>query len=411
MQGRYKISGVLGQGGMGAVYLVEDQSLFGTLWALKELRDVLLSPADRALAIQQFQREAQLLLSLAHPNLPKISHYFEENGRQHLVMEYIDGDTLETLCQTSATFLPEAQVVDWAVQICDVLEYLHGQSPPVIFRDLKPANIMLAKDGKIKLIDFGIARHFQPGKTQDTQMMGTPGYAAPEQYGGSGQSDARSDIFALGATLHHLLTRRIPGTPPFTYPACRTINSSVSAHIEAVVAKATEYDRAKRYASANEVKLALQNTSAAPSGPVSPSAFTATFVAPQAVVFGQTGPFKSFLAYCGVEKRVTTWIVEFNGNSCTCWDCGSQLDPVPKVVMQLYCIYCATQTTWAIYYDRIECVGCHNPLLSSSSGQVPNIVDVFDMPCFTCKTVTSWLIMNDSFGRSRLCLRCHDFRR
>lgn len=410
LQQRYKISGVLGQGGMGAVYLVEDQSLFGTPWALKELRDLLLSPADRSLAIQQFQREAQLLLGLAHPNLPKISHYFEENGRQHLVMEYIDGDTLETLCQTSATFLPEAQVVDWAVQICDVLEYLHGQSPPVIFRDLKPANIMLAKDGKIKLIDFGIARHFQPGKTQDTQMMGTPGYAAPEQYGGSGQSDARSDIFALGATLHHLLTRRIPGTPPFTYPACRTINSGVSAHIEAVVGRATEYDRARRYASANEVKLALQNTSATPSGPASPSVFAATFVAPQAVVFGQTGPFKSFLAYCGVEKRVTTWIVEFNGNSCTCWHCGSQLAPVPNVVMQLYCNTCATQTTWAISDHRIECVGCHN-LLLSSGGRVPNIVEVFDMPCFTCKAVTSWLIMYDGLGRSRLCLRCHDFRR
>lgn len=405
LQGRYKISGVLGQGGMGAVYLVEDQSLFGTRWALKELRDFLLSPADRPLAIQQFQREAQLLLGLTHPNLPKISHFFAENGRQHLVMEYIDGDTLEALCQKSATFLSEAQVVDWAVQVCDVLEYLHGQSPPVIFRDLKPANIMLARDGKIKLIDFGIARHFQPGKTQDTQMMGTPGYAAPEQYGGSGQSDGRSDIYALGATLHHLLTRRVPGTPPFIYPACRTINSNVSTHIEAVVAKATEYDRAKRYQLVTEVKRDLLQGTVKP--PVVVPAGMG-IVGPEVLKWSNMGPMRALTVYCSVDKRETTWIEEVDG-TLTCTECATSR---PKGFFHqrllAFCNFCMTQSTWIISEAMNRPAPQRLGLVAKDS--CPICGAVIDQPgarfCVNCGAGVNYLTTSAPYSCTCTCQGC-----
>lgn len=403
LQGRNRISGLLGQGGMGAVYLVEDLSLFGTHWALKELSNVLLAPADRTSAVQQFQKEAQILLGLGHPNLPRISHYFEENGRQHLVMEFIDGETLETRCQVSPTFLAEAQVVDWALQICDVLEYLHGQNPPIIFRDLKPANIMLTKNGKIKLIDFGIARNFQPGKTQDTQIMGTPGYAAPEQYGGSGQTDLRSDVYALGATLHTLLTRRVPGTPPFVFPPCRTINSGVSALMESVVSKATEYDRNKRYQSVNEMKQILQNLVGIPSFPAAPSA---SFVAAQPIKFTNTGPYPSFLAYCGHDKRITTWIMEFDGESCTCVDCDRTLEIEELThTMQIFCYTCSIQTTWTANGSKIMCIGCGTVIYEESYGSVV-VEAVIEASCSGCNSKTMWLIISDGYSKLRVCLSC-----
>ena len=146
IHGRYRVLSVLGQGGMGAVYLVEDQTLFGKRWALKEFADTFSNPVDRANAIKQFEQEARLLVSLTHVNLPHVADYFMEGGRQYLAMEYVDGDTLAVLLQASKGGLPESQVVDWAAQLCDVLEYLHNQKPkPIVFRDLKPANIMLTR--------------------------------------------------------------------------------------------------------------------------------------------------------------------------------------------------------------------------------------------------------------------------
>ncbi|MCA9781905.1 MAG: serine/threonine protein kinase, partial [Candidatus Eremiobacteraeota bacterium] len=200
--------------------------------------------------------EAQLLAQLDHANLPKVIDSFSERNRHYLVMEYVPGKTLEKRLAEAGGALPEREVYGYAVQLCDVLDYLHRQQPPIIFRDLKPANIMLKPDGRVKLIDFGIARHFKPGQSNDTQAMGTPGYAAPEQYG-KGQSDARTDIYALGATLHHAITGRDPGQEPFNFPAVRALNRTASAPFEAAIMKAVKIDRGQRWTSIAALRAGL----------------------------------------------------------------------------------------------------------------------------------------------------------
>jgi serine/threonine-protein kinase len=257
LAGRYVIVRKVGGGGMGAVYLATDQRIPGKLWAIKEMSDAAITnPLDKQRAVDAFQREAQLLATLDHGNLPKVSDYFTEGGKHYLVMDFIQGRTLEQVLHGTPGFLAEDEVVRWALQLCDVLIYLHGRQPPIIFRDLKPANIMLDNDRRIKLIDFGIARSFQPGKSRDTQVMGTPGYAAPEQYG-AGQTDARSDIYALGVTLHALLTGYDPSLSPFNLPPARNINPRLSSTVEAVIARATQADVTTRFQTAEETKQAL----------------------------------------------------------------------------------------------------------------------------------------------------------
>jgi len=243
---------------MGAVYLVEDQRIFGKKYALKEMLNTLADPAERTLALRQFEQEARILATLEHPNLPRIIDYFSEHGRQYLVMEFIEGQTLEEILESQPSFLSEAMVIDWALQLCNVLDYLHAHVPPIIFRDLKPSNVMLDVNGRVKLIDFGIARVFQPGKAHDTSALGTPGYAPPEQYG-KGQTDARSDIYALGATLYHLLTRYNPSQSFFNLPPIRSINPNVSEAFEQVITKALSLDPAQRWQSAKEMGLALRD--------------------------------------------------------------------------------------------------------------------------------------------------------
>ncbi len=278
LQGRYKVVGVLGQGGMGAVYLVEDQQLFGKQWALKEMQDTFTNPKDRKQARELFEQEAQLLAKLSHPNLPQISGFFTENGRHYLLMEYVEGQTLEEILNSAAGFLPAQQVIDWAVQICDVLEYLHTQKPkPIIFRDMKPANVMLTPQGRIKLIDFGIARLFDPMKGTDTIAMGTPGYAAPEQYGGKGGTDPRTDIYSLGATLHHLITKRDPRRePPFSFHQAppRILNPQCPTQLEGVIMRAVDHDKGKRFASAKDMKRALSAPPAPPAVQAAPPSST-----------------------------------------------------------------------------------------------------------------------------------------
>jgi serine/threonine protein kinase len=207
---RYVVVRVIGRGGMGAVYLVTDTLDQNRVMALKEMSNTAIVDArDRAMAVEQFRREAELLRRLRHPNLPIVSDEFALDDRYYLVMEYVPGSTLQQMLDRGEGPFPEARVVAWANQLCDVLHYLHRQQPPIIFRDLKPGNIMIMADDRLKLIDFGIARLFKPGQRQDTMLLGTQGYAAPEQYGG-GQSDARSDVYALGATLFSLLTGQDP---------------------------------------------------------------------------------------------------------------------------------------------------------------------------------------------------------
>ena len=273
LSGRYIILRKVGGGGMGAVYQAADQRIAGKLWAIKEMSDAALTnPLDKQQAVEAFRREAQLLATLDHGNLPKVSDFFTEAGKHYLVMDFIQGQTLEQLLGQTTDFLPEKQVVDWALQLCDVLTYLHTRQPPIIFRDLKPSNIMLDADGRIKLIDFGIARTFQPGKSRDTQAMGTPGYAAPEQYG-TGQSDPRSDINALGVTLHRLLTRYDPTLTPFVLPPARNINPAVSPGVAAAIERATQPDANARFPTMAQMKAALSGAQATPSArPAAPAA-------------------------------------------------------------------------------------------------------------------------------------------
>ncbi len=247
LRGRYLILRLVGQGGMAAVYQatsLRNQSAV----AIKEMSQDGLTPTELQESLASFRFEAVTLQRLRHPNLPRVYEFFSENTRHYLVMDYIDGETLEQHQQAHGGALPEAEVLRWAKQLTSVLGYLHSRQPPIIFRDLKPSNIMLAKDGQIKLIDFGIARVFAPGRSRDTQVLGTPGFAPPEQYG-KAQTDARADVYALGCTLYQLLTGYDPGTTPFNLPPMSARNPSISVGVQRAIERATKLDRDERYPS------------------------------------------------------------------------------------------------------------------------------------------------------------------
>ena len=234
LQGRYDIEQVIGIGGMSTVYKARDLR-FNTVarfCAIKEMPDTAPDPRTGQLRLAVFEREASLLATLSHPGITKIYDFFPSHGRVYLVLEYIDGKDLETQLDLRKAPMQEDEVVKWAVQICEVLEYLHGHHPqPIVFRDMKPSNIIVAADGKVTLIDFGIAKVFQSDKRGT--MIGTEGYAPPEQY--RGLSEPRGDIYALGATMHHLLTNFDPRTQtPFTFQErpIRNYNSRVSEYID-----------------------------------------------------------------------------------------------------------------------------------------------------------------------------------
>jgi serine/threonine protein kinase len=244
--GRYLILQKVGEGGMAAVYQATDTRTNRTV-ALKEMSQAGLSPEDIRDALASFRFEADTLSRLRHPNLPQVYDRFSEGTRHYLVMDFIDGQTLEQrLNAAGGSGLPEVEVLGWAKQLCSVLTYLHNQQPPIIFRDLKPGNIMLTRGGQIKLIDFGIARVFAPGRARDTQVLGTPGFAPPEQYG-KAQTDPRADIYALGCTLYQLLTGYDPATTPFALPPMSSRNPHISPHIQLAIERATKLDRDARY--------------------------------------------------------------------------------------------------------------------------------------------------------------------
>ncbi len=255
---RYLIVEKLGQGGMAAVYKVKDTTVKRgeALRAIKEMSQGALKESEREQAIENFHTEAEMLKSLDHKNLPKFYDQFQDEDRYYLVMEYIDGETLEDRLERENKPLPERDVLGWAEQICSVLTYLHERRPPIIFRDLKPGNIMVTKQGQVKLIDFGIARIFRSDKAHDTQVLGTPGYAPPEQYG-KGQTDPRSDVYALGVTLHQLLTNYDPSSTPFSLPPISSLNPLVSPHVQAAIEQATRLKREERFESISDFHSAL----------------------------------------------------------------------------------------------------------------------------------------------------------
>lgn len=197
---RYWLTRVIKSGGQGAVYEGIDQH--GKTYAIKEMLDRFDDPRERNEAVMRFNSEAELLQQLTHPRIPRVYSHFTDEGRHYLTMDFVHGTDLDTLLERNPQGFPEAQVLEWAMQISDVLGYLHDKG--LIYRDVKPSNIMVEQDGGIKLVDFGIAKVFTP--TQRGTQIGTPGYAPPEQY--QGLATPQSDIYALAATLHHLLTGR-----------------------------------------------------------------------------------------------------------------------------------------------------------------------------------------------------------
>ncbi|WP_220197393.1 right-handed parallel beta-helix repeat-containing protein [Ktedonospora formicarum] len=257
---RYTILEKLGQGGFGAVYKMEDTLFGNAIRAVKEMGMRGLDPQETREAIASFKHEAQLLASLNHPHLPRIYDHFEERGRWYLVMDYIEGETLDKrLASALDGKLPLTDAIQIGLQLCDVLDYLHAHQPPIVFRDLKPDNVMLAANDHLYLIDFGIARFFKPGQAKDTISLGTPGYASPEQYGRM-QTTIRSDIYSLGATLHHAITGINPGSTPFLFqPLDLDTQSPGNAELEALITQMLEMKEAKRPQDAHAVAEELRN--------------------------------------------------------------------------------------------------------------------------------------------------------
>ena len=256
---RYLIQDVIGVGGMGSVYRARDLHFPNVvkLVAVKEMINTAPDPLIRQTIVQNFEREANLLATLSHASIPRIYDYFTEEDRSYLVLEYIHGKDLEAIISENDGFLSEEQVLTWAVELCDVLSFLHNHKPdPIIFRDMKPSNVMIDHNGDVKLVDFGIAKTFQFG--QKGTMIGTEGYSPPEQY--RGEATPLADMYALGATLHHALSRRDPRMePPFSFEdrPLRKINPAISAELDIVVTKALQYASEDRYQSADEMKDAL----------------------------------------------------------------------------------------------------------------------------------------------------------
>jgi tetratricopeptide (TPR) repeat protein/ribosomal protein L40E len=258
LNGRYQLVARIGQGGMGAVYKALDTRFESRPVAIKEMSRAGLSVANIKEAEDAFEREAHLLASLLHPNLPRIYDNFTESERSYLVMDFIEGQTLEDYLEKKGGGpLPLEQVLDWGEQLCDVLSCLHNHQPPIIFRDLKPSNVMISESGHIYLIDFGIARIFKPGQSHDTVALGSPGYAAPEQYG-KAQSTPRSDIYSLGALLHCLLTGVDPSEQPFFFRPASQINATVPPDLEAMLQEMLNMTADRRPASAQDVLKALR---------------------------------------------------------------------------------------------------------------------------------------------------------
>lgn len=256
-QAKYEVLNSVGRGGMGVVYRAR-RSTDQAVLALKEMRP---SDVSKPEELQEFRtlftQEAEMLLRLDHPNIVDAFETFEWQGRPYFLMEFVNGVTLEKRLRDANAPAFEQDALVWTIQMARVFGYLHTRQPPIIFRDLKPGNVILTPDGLIKFIDFGVARQFKAGKSKDTVAIGTYGYAPPEQYG-KGQTDAQSDLYTLGATLYHLLTNL--GPIPLRTPEPGSImqhNPSVKPAVEQIVIKAMQQDRAFRFKNAQDMEAAM----------------------------------------------------------------------------------------------------------------------------------------------------------
>jgi serine/threonine protein kinase len=264
LSNRYLIQGTIGVGGMSAVYRARDLHFPNVekKVAVKEMVNSARDPVVKDSIVRNFEREANLLATLSHPAIPRIYDYFTQNEHSYLILEFIEGKDLEAIIKETTGFFPDSQVINWAIELCDVLHYLHTHKPdPIIFRDIKPSNIMVNLSQHIVLVDFGIAKPFQVGPKGT--MIGTEGYSPPEQY--RGEASPLADIYALGATLHHLLTRKDPRfEAPFSFGErpIRQINPGVSVELETIIYTAVHYNPENRFKSALEMREALRGVTA-----------------------------------------------------------------------------------------------------------------------------------------------------
>ncbi|GCE11302.1 serine/threonine-protein kinase [Tengunoibacter tsumagoiensis] len=253
--GRYVVKKILGQGGMGAAVLAQDTRIANKEVVIKELISDKDDPEQRQEDVRNFKREVDTLAHLDHPLIPTVTDLFEESGRYYMVQEYAAGQNLEDYLEKNKKPMSEPEALTYASQVLDILDYLSRQHPPIVHRDIKPANIIVSsRDRRARLVDFGIARaDALDTKRKQTTALGTPGYAPPEQY--QGRADARSDLYALAATLHHILTNRDPADyPPFNYPPARTLNSAISPETERLLERALQMEISKRYQNAAAMK-------------------------------------------------------------------------------------------------------------------------------------------------------------
>ncbi|WP_413306439.1 serine/threonine-protein kinase [Bacillus sp. 1P10SD] len=256
IDGKYEILKLIGQGGMSKVYLAMDKRL-NKQWAVKEI-EKRARDKNNEVIIQSAIAEANMIKRLDHPALARIVDIIDNGQVIFVIMDYIEGEPLSKILDEYGA-QPQELVIDWAKQLCEVLDYLHTCDPPIVYRDMKPANVMLKPDGHLKLIDFGIAREYKEQNLADTVSLGTKGYAAPEQFGGKGQTDARTDVYCLGVTLYHLVTGQNPCEPPYELYPIREWNPQLSGGLEKIIQKCTQLNPDDRYQSCAELLYALNH--------------------------------------------------------------------------------------------------------------------------------------------------------
>lgn len=253
---KYEILTLIGQGGMSKVYLARDKRL-NKQWAVKEIQKKA-KDKNNEVVVQSAIAEANMIKQLDHTSIVRIVDIIDNPDVIYIIEDYIEGETLNTILEANGA-QPQELVIEWAMQICQALEYLHTRKPAIIYRDMKPSNVMLKPDGNIKIIDFGIAREYKDQSLADTVSLGTKGYAAPEQFGGKGQTDARTDVYCLGVTLYHLVTGHSPCDPPYEIYPIRHWNPQLDPGLEAIIEKCTQLNPNDRYQSCAELLYALQH--------------------------------------------------------------------------------------------------------------------------------------------------------
>jgi eukaryotic-like serine/threonine-protein kinase len=256
IDGKYEILKLIGQGGMSKVYLAMDKRL-NKQWAVKEIEKTT-KDKNNDVIVQSAIAEANMIKRLDHPSLPRIVDIIDRGNVIFVIMDYIEGEPLSDIVDEYGA-QPQEIVIEWAKQLCEVLDYLHTRNPAIIYRDMKPGNVMLKPDGSIKLIDFGIAREYKDQNLADTVSLGTKGYAAPEQFGGQGQTDPRTDVYCLGVTLYHLITGQNPSEPPYELYPIRYWNPHLSGGLERIIQKCTQLNPEDRYQSCAELLYALDH--------------------------------------------------------------------------------------------------------------------------------------------------------